>query len=100
MNRRSFFRRTVGAIVSAALTPIITKTVATFPATKPILEWTGFKPYMGDDKVVGQILYMGNLTVSNRRSMGVLYGISGGSDGEDDSPLERSDPGESGPDAP
>lgn len=66
MNRRSFFRRTLGALAGVALAPLVAVV-----RSEPLITLFQGEPI----PIAGQILFMGNLQVLSPRTSKVLYGI-------------------------
>lgn len=70
INRRGFFR----TIAAAAVGAVAAKVLPFVPAAKPLFSFGGFKP-AGEGKIVGQILFQGNLLVRSPRMSKQIYGI-------------------------
>lgn len=72
MNRRGFFRRTIGAIAAASTAPF-------WPKVAPSMTFKGI-PLVFDDEVCGPPVYkiigIYNMTTDNPRRLGVITSIA------------------------
>jgi hypothetical protein len=73
MNRRGFFRRTIGAIAAAALAPLVSSVTPSKP-TQIFTEFVDAEPV--GEFIEAYWIYMGDMICSSPRQCAMIEGIA------------------------